>query len=141
MYLLAVTHRARVIANGVKQSLTIKHMHFGNFANYCTFSKNLMKYKTAQVYILTNKNNTVLYTGVTNNLARRMHEHKLKLNPKSFASRYNVDKLVWFENYLDIVEAIAHEKQIKAGSRTKKVKLINEMNPDWVDLSDTLYVL
>ncbi len=97
-----------------------------------------MLYQTAQVYILTNKNNTVLYTGVTNNLARRMHEHKLKLNPKSFASKYNIDKLVWFENYLDIVEAIAREKQIKAGSRAKKVKLIHDMNPHWEDLSVTL---
>lgn len=97
-----------------------------------------MIYKTAQVYILTNKNNTVLYTGLTNDLCRRLYEHKQKLNPKSFASRYNVNKLVWFENYFDIVEAIAREKQIKAGSRAKKLKLINEMNPEWRDLSDTL---
>ena len=97
-----------------------------------------MKYNTAQVYILTNKNHTVLYTGVTNNLSRRIHEHNIKLNPKCFTARYNIDKLVWFENYFDIVEAIAREKQIKAGSRKKKLLLINEMNPEWNDLSDTL---
>lgn len=97
-----------------------------------------MKYKTAQVYILTNKNNTVLYTGVTNDLSRRMHEHKNNVNPKSFTAKYNVHKLVWFKNYLDIVEAIEREKQIKAGSRAKKIKLIEEMNPEWMDLSNTL---
>lgn len=97
-----------------------------------------MEYKTAQVYILTNKNNTVLYTGVTNNLFRRIFEHKQKLNPKSFTARCNVDKLVWYENYLDIAEAIAREKQIKAGSRAKKIQLIEEINLEWEDLSDDL---
>jgi len=67
-----------------------------------------------------------------------MVEHRNKINSGSFTARYNVDKLVWYGNYMDIVEAIAREKQIKAGSRAKKVKLINEMNPEWNDLSDTL---
>ena len=87
-----------------------------------------------QVYILTNSNNAVLYVGVTNNLERRMEEHKLKLNPKSFTARYNIEKLVWFENYDDVVEAIAREKQLKAGSRKKKLDLINSFNKDWKDL-------
>ena len=71
-----------------------------------------MQYRTYQVYIATNKNNTVLYTGVTNNLIRRMEEHKFKMYPKSFSARYNIDKLVWYENYTDIGEAIAREKQL-----------------------------
>lgn len=71
-----------------------------------------MQYRTYQTYIATNKNNTVLYTGVTNNLVRRMEEHKFKQNPNSFTVRYNIEKLVWYENYTDIVEAIAREKQI-----------------------------
>jgi putative endonuclease len=89
-----------------------------------------MRFRTYQVYIATNKNNTVLYTGVTNNLVRRMDEHINKFNPKSFTARYNIEKLIWYENYTDIVEAIAREKQIKAGSRLKKLQLIEKMNPE-----------
>lgn len=91
-----------------------------------------------QVYIATNKNNTVLYTGVTNNLIRRMEEHRSKMNSKSFTARYNIDKLVWYEQYTDIVEAIAREKQIKAGSRKKKLQLIEKLNPEWSDLFEEL---
>ena len=97
-----------------------------------------MQYHTYQVYIATNKNNTVLYTGVTNNLVRRIQEHKSKLNSKSFTARYNINKLVWFENYTDVVEAIVREKQIKAGSRNKKEVLINSLNPEWIDLYEQL---
>jgi putative endonuclease len=97
-----------------------------------------MQYRSYQVYITTNKNNTVLYTGVTNNLLRRMEEHKNKINPKSFSARYNIEKLVWFENYTDIGEAIAREKQLKAGPRKKKIQLIEELNPEWKDLTDEL---
>jgi len=79
-----------------------------------------------------------LYTGVTNNLLRRMEEHKNKINPKSFSARYNIEKLVWFENYTDIGEAIAREKQLKAGPRKKKIQLIEELNPEWKDLTDEL---
>jgi putative endonuclease len=93
-----------------------------------------MEFRTSQVYTATNKNNTVLYTGVTNNLLRRMEEHKFKRNFKSFTARYNVDKLVWYENYTDIAEAIAREKQLKAGSRKRKIQLIEKMNPEWRDL-------
>ena len=72
------------------------------------------------VYIATNKFNTVLYTGVTNNLLRRMYEHKKKL-VSGFTEKYNINKLVWFEVYEDIKEAINREKQIKGGSRNKKI--------------------
>jgi putative endonuclease len=89
-------------------------------------------------YIVTNKNNTVLYTGVTNNLSRRIEEHRIKQNPKSFTARYNINKLVWYENYSSIVKAITREKQIKAGSRKKKLQLIEEMNPEWKDLMDSM---
>lgn len=86
------------------------------------------------VYIITNKNNTVLYTGVTNDLENRLWEHRHKVNKTSFTARYNVEKLVYFERYSHIEEAIAREKQIKAGSRQKKVDLIEHMNPEWKDL-------
>lgn len=97
-----------------------------------------MQFRTYQTYIATNKNNTVLYTGVTNNLVRRMEEHKRKAYPKSFTARYNIEKLVWYENYTDIGEAIAREKQLKAGSRKKKIQLIVELNPEWKDLYDDI---
>ncbi len=86
------------------------------------------------IYIITNTHNTTLYVGVTNNLQRRINEHKTKLNPKSFSAQYNLHKLVYFETFDNIVEAIAREKQLKAGSRKKKVNLIISINPDWKDL-------
>ena len=85
------------------------------------------------VYILTNRGNQVLYTGITNNLKRRVYEHKTKRN-KGLTQRYNVDKLVYYETFTSIRIAIAREKQIKAGSRRKKLKLVNRLNPDWRDL-------
>ncbi|MCB0749469.1 MAG: GIY-YIG nuclease family protein [Ignavibacteriae bacterium] len=87
------------------------------------------------VYIMTNSKNNVLYTGITNNLIRRVYEHKEKLI-KGFTSRYNVKKLVYFEEFKDPLSAIAREKQIKAGSRKKKIDLILSMNQNWKDLSD-----
>ncbi|GAB5410830.1 MAG: GIY-YIG nuclease family protein [Balneolaceae bacterium] len=90
---------------------------------------------TYYVYILTNKRRTVLYTGKTHDLSRRMTEHKQKLLPKSFTARYNIDRLVYFEIYGDTEEAKQREQQIKAGSRQKKIDLINSMNPEWKDLS------
>jgi putative endonuclease len=87
------------------------------------------------VYILTNRYHTVLYTGVTNSLARRVHEHRQKSMP-GFTTRYNVTKLVFFEVNTDIHAATAREKQIKAGSRIKKIALIEGMNPGWHDLFD-----
>ncbi|MBE5739875.1 MAG: GIY-YIG nuclease family protein [Clostridiales bacterium] len=87
------------------------------------------------IYILTNKTNSVLYTGVTNDLTRRIEEHKQNLIPNSFTARYNVHKLVFYETTSDIKVAIEREKQIKSGSRKKKIELINQMNPEWNDLS------
>jgi putative endonuclease len=89
------------------------------------------------VYILTNKSNTVLYTGVTSNLLRRVYEHKNK-SVKGFTSKYNVSKLVYYEEGEDSYGAISREKQIKAGSRQNKKDLINSMNPEWKDLYDEL---
>ncbi len=89
------------------------------------------------VYILTNQRHTVLYTGVTSDLLRRVFEHREKRTP-GFASRYNVDKLVYYEIADDPTAAIAREKQIKAGSRRKKLDLITGMNPVWRDLYDQL---
>jgi putative endonuclease len=82
---------------------------------------------------MSNKNNTVIYTGVTNNLKRRVYEHKEKMID-GFTKKYNVDKLVYFEFTDDINSAIQREKQIKAGSRKKKIDLINSMNSEWKDL-------
>ena len=82
------------------------------------------------VYIITNKENKVLYTGVTNNLERRIYEHKNKII-KGFTSKYNVNKLVCFEETKDINEAIAREKEIKGWRRSKKVALIERVNPAW----------
>ncbi len=81
------------------------------------------------VYILTNRSNSVLYTGVTNNLLRRVYEHKNK-KVKGFTVRYNVNKLVYYEVGEESYGAISREKQIKAGSRQKKKDLINSMNPE-----------
>jgi putative endonuclease len=86
------------------------------------------------VYILTNKKNNVLYTGVTSKLHERIKKHRDKTFDNSFTKRYNTDKLVWFERHLTMGEAIKREKQIKGGSRQKKVDLINSLNPDWNDL-------
>ena len=93
--------------------------------------------KQYYVYVMTNKNNTVLYTGMTNNLIRRVYEHKEKIID-GFTKKYNCTKLVYYEIFNDPYNAIAREKQIKAGSRKKKIDLINSMNPNWKDLYDDL---
>ncbi len=87
------------------------------------------------VYILTNKSNSVLYTGVTNDLKRRVKEHISVLN-KGFTYKYNVKKLVYFELYIDVSDAIKREKQIKSYSRIKKINLIESLNPQWLELFD-----
>jgi putative endonuclease len=87
------------------------------------------------VYIMTTGNNSVLYTGVTSNLKDRVIQHKSKKHPDSFSARYNICKLVYYECLDTIGKAIIREKQIKAGSRKKKIELINGTNPDWSDLS------
>ena len=89
------------------------------------------------VYILTNISNTVLYVGVTNNLIRRIFEHKNKLSV-SFSKKYNTNKLVYFETYSDPESAILREKQIKGGSRQKKLDLIKRQNPSFNDLYDQI---
>jgi putative endonuclease len=89
------------------------------------------------VYIMTNPRNTVLYTGVTGNLQRRCYEHKQKL-VEGFTKKYNVNKLVYYEVCRDPETAIQREKQIKTGSREKKLLLINGMNSEWRDLYDEL---
>lgn len=86
------------------------------------------------VYILTNKHNKVLYTGLTDNIARRTQEHQTR-QYDGFTKRYNADKLVYYEELLNDSEAIAREKQIKGWLRKKKIDLINSINPDWVDLT------
>ena len=86
------------------------------------------------VYILTNDNNKVLYTGATSNLKERVADHKEKHHPVSFTARYNIRKLVYYERFDSIGQAIKREKQIKAGSRKKKLALICNKNPDWRDL-------
>jgi putative endonuclease len=87
------------------------------------------------VYIMTNHHNTVLYTGVTNNLVRRVEEHKSKLGA-GFTAKYNIIKLVYFETFDNPASAIAREKQLKGGSRQKKLDLVGSVNPKWRDLSD-----
>jgi putative endonuclease len=85
------------------------------------------------VYILANKNHTVLYTGITNDLYTRVLEHRYGINP-GFTSKYKVHKLVYFESYGDVNVAIEREKAIKGGSRQRKISLINSVNPNWDDL-------
>ena len=96
------------------------------------------KDQVACVYIMTNVRHSVLYTGVTNDLIRRVLEHKSK-KVKGFTEEYNVDRLVYFEATERIEDAIAREKQIKGGSRKDKMDLINSLNPHWKDLFEDLY--
>ena len=93
--------------------------------------------KAGYVYILFNKRNGTLYTGVTSNLIKRVYEHKNKLS-EGFSKDYKIDKLGYYEVHSTIISAIEREKQIKAGSRKKKLTLIENMNPDWKDLYDTI---
>ena len=86
------------------------------------------------MYIITNRRNGTLYTGVTNDLRCRIWEHRTKALP-GFSAQYGLNRLVYFEEYRDISDAIAREKQIKAGSRAKKLELIERENPDWHDLA------
>ena len=86
------------------------------------------------IYFMVNNNNTTIYVGVTSDLIRRVEEHKTGKYKKSFTKRYNLTKLVYYETYHSIVEAIAREKQIKAGNRKRKEELINSFNPTWEDL-------
>ena len=96
-----------------------------------------MQNRRSFIYILTNKYNRVLYTGVMSDLKKRVWEHREKL-VDGFTKRYNVTKLVYYEVFADIRDAITREKQIKAGSRQKKIDLIVGMNPEWRDLYEDL---
>ncbi|MDF2450429.1 MAG: putative endonuclease containing a domain [Bacteroidota bacterium] len=91
--------------------------------------------KGGAVYILTNQGNTTLYTGVTSNIIKRLYEHRTGTYKMSFTSKYALNKLVYYEVFLRIEDAIAREKQIKGGSRLKKENLIISINPNWNDLS------
>ena len=91
--------------------------------------------KQAFVYIMTNKRNGTLYTGVTNDIAKRLYEHKTKIFSDSFTTKYSVDKLVWFLVGDDIAAAIELEKKIKNRNRAWKIALIEKTNPEWKDLS------
>lgn len=93
------------------------------------------------VYIITNQYNKVLYTGVTAALRARVWEHKTKFYPKSFTSKYNCNKIVWYETFPTIEEAIDREKQIKGGSRNDKENLIKSINPSWKDLWEEIQEL
>lgn len=98
-----------------------------------------MSYKEYYVYILTNYSRTVLYTGMTNDLERRVFEHKQKFDPKSFTRKYHVNRLMWYETHNDVNEAIKREKLIKKWKRQWKVDLIEKENPEWNDLSADWY--
>ncbi len=103
-------------------------------------TRNLNKLNTMNkgfIYLITNTHNTVLYVGVTNNLVRRIAEHKAKVN-KGFTYKYNCDKLVYFEKFDLIIDAIAREKQLKNWKREWKNELISKSNPGWDDLSDSI---
>ena len=90
------------------------------------------------VYILTNSHKNVLYTGVTNDLVRRVYEHKHHLDKWSFTDRYNVEYLIYYEYTSDVTAAIEREKQIKSWNRKRKEKLIACMNPEWKDLYESI---
>ena len=93
------------------------------------------------IYIMCSINHSTLYVGVTSNIASRVYEHKRKVYPVGFSSRYNCVKLVYYQRFELIIEAIAEEKRIKGGSRKKKEDLINSMNPGWKDLYDEIKYL
>lgn len=90
--------------------------------------------KPGFIYIVTNKYNNTFYIGVTSNLPKRILEHKEKRYENSFSARYNLTKLVYYEQFQMIGDAIAREKQLKTGSRVNKINLIQSINPNWVDL-------
>ena len=94
--------------------------------------------KNSYLYILASERNGTLYIGVTSNLEKRIYEHKQHIN-EGFTKKYNVDRLVWYSCYEDITEAITREKQIKKWNRSWKIKAIEDMNPEWKDLSIGLF--
>ena len=93
--------------------------------------------KQYYVYIMTNRSGT-LYVGVINNIKKRVYQHKSKL-VEGFTKKYNIDRLIYYETFSDVLSAITREKSIKGWLRSKKIELINSMNPDWKDLSKDWY--
>jgi putative endonuclease len=93
-----------------------------------------MRFEACAVYILANLNRSVLYVGVTSDFLKRIPEHRERLNPRSFTSRYHIDTLVHLEPFQDIVAAIEREKQLKSWTRAKKIALIESGNREWRDL-------
>ena len=87
------------------------------------------------VYIMNNKTNGVIYIGVTDNIEERVKEHKMKVYPKSFTAKYNCDKLIYLEEFENGEEAVIREQQFKKWKRDWKIKLIEEINPSWIDIS------
>ena len=123
----------------IKVSLFLQRRHSresGNLLNCIASMINTLT--TFYVYILASKKNGVLYIGVTNNINRRVLEHKKKM-VKGFTSRYNVDKLVYLESFLYVKEAILREKQLKKWNRDWKIELIEKDNPEWRDLAEEWY--
>lgn len=98
-----------------------------------------MPYKEYYVYTLTNYSRTVLYTGITKDVERRVFQHKQKFNPQAFTAKFQVDHLVWFETHNDVNQAIRREKLIKRWRRKWKEELITKENPEWEDLSKEWY--
>ena len=101
--------------------------------------KSWLKLYGGYVYIMCNKNRTTLYTGVSSQLISRVQQQKDKHYPKSFTARYNCNQLVYYFFFDEIEDAIAREKQIKGGNKASKLKLIEDLNPEWKDLSRDLY--
>ena len=93
---------------------------------------------TYYVYILSSASNSTIYTGVTNNLIKRVFEHKHNMDPNSFTARYQIHKLVYYEATTDVRAAIEREKQIKSWNRARKNRLVDGMNPRWEDLYDKI---
>jgi len=102
------------------------------------FEVDLSMHLCGYFYIMSNTHNTVLYCGATTDLYNRVQEHKNEVYKNSFTSRYNINKLVYFESFSIAGEAFEREKQVKAGSRKKKIDLIERMNPEWKDLTEVL---
>ncbi len=94
--------------------------------------------KTYYVYILANMTNVSIYVGVTNNLLRRVYEHKNELDSDSFTAKYGIHKLVYYETTFDVHAALEREKQLKSWNRARKNRLVESMNPKWEDLYETI---
>lgn len=115
----------------------LEHLNFSEGVSEAIFiNRSELLMKSGFVYILTNKSNSTLYVGVTSDIVLRIKQHKEKLNDKSFTAKYNLNKLVYYEAFQMIGDAIGKEKQLKAGNRAKKIALISNVNPEWNDLYD-----